>query len=183
MKEINLKNLCQAERACRKAAKDVRIVSEQSRYEESIGRHSERTAQALEIANDWHSETIHALANHADREKLSAILDDVQKRCSARLITDMDIIKSLLSVEDMLEIPKVAMEYLRVTVDVNSQKFPNAYNGIPESTLFTARYTHGHWTLEKVWRGPTRSPLQAVHIEHTEKSKAALLARFTNFSI
>lgn len=111
--------------------------------------------------------------------KLQGILDYVQCRSKVRTIEIDDIINALAEIENKLSLPKKAMIGVSAWVDVNAQKFPTAYRGIPESTQFHAEYTTGGWKILSVVR--YRCTNTKVEITHTEASKEALIQRFSKF--
>ena len=108
-------------------------------------------------------------------------LGEIQKRSRTRTIVVMDILNYLARVEAELDIPKTAMEEVSVTVDRNSQNFPSAYHGIPESTLFHAVFRNGSWRIDDIFRGRTRRANQRIFVNHTETSKKALVNKYTTF--
>lgn len=104
-------------------------------------------------------------------------------RATARLLSADALISTLADITEKLNISKKAMEGIRVEVDVNARTFPNAYRYTPESTQFSAEYKAGSWRINSIMRASVMSPSRAVVIYHTEASKAALLERFTAFSL
>lgn len=68
-------------------------------------------------------------------------------------------------------------------IDLNAQKFPNAYNGIPESTFFSAVYAKRAWRVTEVWRGRTAMPNHMVDVVLTDTAVAALTASYRSFEL
>ena len=112
---------------------------------------------------------------------LSAVLDDVQKPTKVRMIDAEDIIRHLCAISDNLNIPKKAMEGITIRADLNAQKFPNAYKGRPESTIFEAEYKAGGWRVTSVARSESVQRNHGTSITLTDDAKAALLLRFSEF--
>lgn len=108
-------------------------------------------------------------------EKITEILNDVQKKCKARKIDFNDIINVTKKVEKHLDIKKKDLEGIQITVDVNAQEFPNAYKYIPYSTFFNAIYRNKKWRLTDVYREMTNRRY-AVNIKLTDVAKNAIIA-------
>jgi len=130
-------------------------------------------AQELEAAKESFEKTA---------EQLTAEIKKAEGRATARTITAENLVETLIEIENRLGITKKSMEGIRVVVDYNAQTFPSAYKYRPESTFFVAVYNKG-WKLTDIRRDWTRSPKQAVQIEHTEDSKKAIIDRMTHFEI
>lgn len=115
--------------------------------------------------------------------KLAAELDRVQSHVRVRTISAEDVSKALDGVTARFRIPKTALEGVWVTVDLNAQKFPNAYKGIPESTFFSAMYAKRAWRVTEVWRGRTAMPKHMVDVVLTEAAVYALTANYRSFAL
>ena len=115
--------------------------------------------------------------------KLAAELDKAQSRARVRTVSAEDISKALEGITARFRIPKTALEGVRVTVDLNAQRFPNAYNGIPESTFFAAVYSKRAWRVTEVWRGRTAMPNHMVDVVLTDTAVAALTASYKSFEL
>lgn len=116
-------------------------------------------------------------------EDLTKILDEVQHRCSARIITARDICRALRQIDGKLDITKKAMDGVTVAVDLNAQNFPGKYKGIPMSTIFEARYKSGSWRITDIYRAETRAQSNGCTVNLTEEAEAAILANFQTLSI
>ena len=114
---------------------------------------------------------------------LTQILDEVQHRFSARIITARDICWALARIDGKLDITKKAMDGVTVSVDLNAQDFPNKYKGTPYSTIFEARYKSGSWRITDIYRAETRGRSKVSTVNLTEEAKAAILANFQTLSI
>lgn len=119
----------------------------------------------------------------SSRAKLDCAIGEAQSRARVRTITVEDIVKALADVEDQLGIPKTALEGVTVTVDLNAQKFPNAYSGIPESTHFQAVFVRRHWHVTDVWRGMVSAPHHMVDVTLSDTAKDELVSRFQSFAM
>lgn len=108
--------------------------------------------------------------------RLAAELDRVQSRARVRTVSAEDIGKALDRITARFRIPKTAMEGVRVTVDLNAQKFPNAYNGIPESTFFSAVYSKRAWRVTEMWRGRAAMPNHMVDVVLTGSTGTGIVA-------
>lgn len=118
-------------------------------------------------------------------EKLSCVLDEVQRRATARVIDADDILQALKSIEKRLHVAKSALDGTVAYVDVHAQKFPNAYKrkGTPESTFFTAQNVRGKWFVIDVSRRPTAAYTRAVVLWLSETTKAAIISACESFAL
>ena len=116
-------------------------------------------------------------------ERIESALEEVQKRVKVRRLDYADIYNALETIQKTLGIPKKYLEDVKVTIDVNAQEFPNAYKGIPESTIFRARFASGSWRITHVFRAKCRRPNQGAHVELTEAAKMKIIERMECFRI
>ena len=114
-------------------------------------------------------------------EKLTEALNQVQARCKERTVTAEQILTAFDSITKGLNIPKKSMNGIKVTFDLNAQRFPNAYKYQPMSTIVSAEFKNGKWTNVCIERWHTHTPNRKFIITHTEESKAALIKRFSEF--
>lgn len=114
-------------------------------------------------------------------EKVVAAIDTVQARAQVRTIVYTDVLTACHAVENRLQIPKKAMNYIMFTADINAQSFPNAYGAIartrPMSTVITCEYSNGYWYLMDVRRDYCRRPTKAYAVQLTEAAKTAIIER------
>lgn len=119
-----------------------------------------------------------AAATRAALDQIDSAIAAAQGKARVRTISAIDIATALAEVEYRLNIPKCAMDGIHVTIDINAQNFPNAYKGIPTSTIFRATYKRDHWTLDAIWRGVTLPASRRFIVEHTAESEKAVMNRF-----
>ena len=179
MKEINTKNIITAykqyketvrtadsyrKRALLYAPDDARRQNYLNREKEyrKIAREDEKT---LETA----------------AEKLNLAIIEAEKRCTVRCIGVYDICKTLIEIEQRLNITKKSMEGVRIFVDYHAQNFPNAYKYRPESTVFEAVYRKGSWRITDIRRGGTKRSGHGIKITLTEEAQKAVLDRLTEY--
>lgn len=110
---------------------------------------------------------------------LGAELDAVQARAKVRTVTPCEIVEALHDLQAHLDIPKKALEGVKVHFDLNAQAFPGAYKYTPESTHVSAEYKGGSWRITNISREECRRPSFRFTVTHTDASRAALLQRFT----
>ena len=148
-REINLLTISKAYDALPKA---------QAAYKDAID--PDRYMPMSQEAKDRRTEDLYAA--YEAWQNASAILTDAidaaEGRSTERTITAYDVIESLRSVENSLNIPKKHLEGVSVTIDVNAQRFPKAYRYTPESTIFSATWRKGSWRVTDIYRGECRSP-------------------------
>lgn len=118
-----------------------------------------------------------------DTEKLTAELDKVQARCKVRTVTAADVVRMCEAVEKRLDIPKKHLVGVKFCADYHAQKFPNAYKGIPESTIVHCERGTSAWYVTRVYRSRCWSPTRAVEVELTDDAKQAILDRCAAFEI
>lgn len=116
------------------------------------------------------------IIDRAHTDMLQYVIDTAQDRARVRTICAEDIIDTCESVQKKLNIPQTALEGVQITVDRHAQKFPAAYNGRPESTIFRAVYAGRKWRLLDVFRSDTRRPGHGTSIVLTDIAKSAVLA-------
>lgn len=104
------------------------------------------------------------IIDRAHMDKLQSAIDTAQNRARVRTICAENIIDTCESVQKKLDIPQTALEGVQITVDRHAQKFPAAYNGRPESTIFRAVYAGHKWRLLDVFRDDTRRPGHGTQI-------------------
>jgi hypothetical protein len=126
--------------AMRKAYQEVRDAYSVS----ADGRFREQTLQRRQVADAAFAEAA---------AKLTEALEAAQKGARVRKITAEDIMEELMDYENRLNIPKKHMKDITVWIDHNAQAFPNAYKGIPESTIFNARHDGSEWIITQIYRG------------------------------
>lgn len=115
-------------------------------------------------------------------EKLTIAIKEAEGRASARTIDDFDVMKALISIENKLDLTKKDLEGVMVDVDIHSQKFPNAYKYIPESTQFSAIYKGGSWRIYDIGRYSVRQRNNATYlVDLTDKAKEAIIKNHSQF--
>lgn len=116
-------------------------------------------------------------------EALTAEIRAAEGRAKVRTITAENIFCALAGIEKKFGIPKKYMDGIEVDVDWNAQDFPAAYNGLPESTRFSAIYKRGTWRVTEIYRYYTRRASQTVKVyTMPEAAKETLVARYSTFS-
>lgn len=121
------------------------------------------------------------IIDRAHMDMLQNTIDTAQRRARVRTICAADITDTCEGVQKKLDIPQTALEGVKITVDLHAQNFPSAYNGRPESTLFQAIFSGRKWRLINVFRADTRRKGHSVNIALTDKARAAVLARITEY--
>lgn len=114
--------------------------------------------------------------------KLAVALDDVQNRCTARTLTADDIAYILQKAERELGIAKKYLAGCKLMYS-GAQRFPNAYNGRPESTHFTAEHNGRNWIVTELRRADCPDREGNASITLTEAAKAALIDRLNCFRL
>lgn len=121
----------------------------------------------------------------ATLDKLTAWLEDVQARSRVRTLDAENVLEMLDNTEKLLKstgftgISKTALEGVEGVFDMHAQTFPNAYNGIPESTQFTAVFRRGRWVVTSIYRGRVASA-RKVRLTLTDAAKSAIVAAVEN---
>ena len=119
------------------------------------------------------------IINEKNRAKIEAMLDEVQRRCTARTIDWDDIISVINQIERRynreLRISKKDLEESRFTADCNARTFPNAYKYVPESTHVDFVYRGGKWRLTTICRRTTNGPRGYVEANLSNAAKEAIV--------
>ena len=115
-----------------------------------------------------------------NQNKINALFDSVQKRCTVR-VADYDLVsKVCASVEKRVGISKRALEGTRFDYDFR-QTFPSAYKYTPDSTHFTCVYHSNKWyLLPQVHRYtcPNSASYYQYKLMLSDTAKAAVLAKY-----
>lgn len=113
--------------------------------------------------------------NITNLEKLQDALNEVQKGCSARIITAKDIVSVLTGIE----VPKSRLHGTTVTWD-GAESFPGAYKYTPQSTHWLAENVNGRWYVTDIFRCecPNRSTRQGM-VYFSDDAKAWIIEQFS----
>ena len=113
-------------------------------------------------------------------EKIEQVLKEVQKRSKVRNITVDEIFKAAVYITNEIKISKKAMNGTKVYVDLNADKYPNAYKFNPESTHFTLLFDKGKWRVTNIARTlQNKSCPYRYDIVLSETAKEAILNRYS----
>lgn len=110
-------------------------------------------------------------------KKLDEAIKVAEKRARIRKITPEDVVKGCSMAEERMSIPRTHMDGVFISVDMNAQRFPSCYNGIPESTKFDAKNVRGNWYVTRIYRSRCRWAGKEVKIRLTDDAKAAVIKR------
>lgn len=113
--------------------------------------------------------------------KLDEAINAVERHTRSRRITSKDVVEGCRIAETRMGIPRKRMDGVIISVDINAQKFPKSYNGIPESTQFTAINRKGKWYVTEIYRGRCRYAGHEVEIRLTDAAKADVIRRVEGF--
>lgn len=117
------------------------------------------------------------IINDANKEKISNLLDECQKRCSVRTVTLEEIFDAGNKIQELYGISKKSLEGCKFRVDMNAQRFPGAYKWVPESTIISVIMQGGKWRLNYISRG--RTAIQNVQATLTDEAKQAIIDKHT----
>ena len=121
------------------------------------------------------------IINEHNKDRIEKALDEVQGRCSTRLITYEDILAELKAVDEQFSkvCTKKAFENTEVLIDVNGQNFPNSYKFSAKSTQFRAVYSKGKWRLVYLERDWCRTYSQRWYITLSDTAKECILHEYS----
>lgn len=119
--------------------------------------------------------------NEKNLAKLEKEIEKAEGRATARTITAEDMISACKKVERKLDIHKVDLIGVEVSVDLNAETLPHAYKWRAESTQFGAVYKKGGWELISVQRDYLRPNGHEFHVRLTEQAEKAVLKRNSCF--
>lgn len=118
--------------------------------------------------------------------KLQKMIDEVQTaRITARIITAHDVVQAIHGLEDQLRgrLMKKDWKGLKFKIDLNAQKFPNAYKGIPESTVVWVERTAASWKIIRVCRFRTDTlAVRPINLREKAAELALFAAEATNWN-
>lgn len=118
--------------------------------------------------------------NHTSH--LATALMEVQRRCTARLLT-VEKIESILDDADAhLNIPKNKMRGI-VLEYTGAEHFPRCYKYPPESTWFTAEHNGRYWVIKHIARHACPNRLDNVSITLTEAAREAIISHAQYFRV
>ena len=120
----------------------------------------------------------------SNREKITAVIDEVQRRAHVRKIDTNAVYEEADAIEKWLSARLYKKDWagLGFFVDPNAQDFPNAYKGIPESTRLRIDRRPSGWFLMSVSRGTCCSKNVSIECikfgeRYTSESRAEGMAR------
>jgi len=117
-----------------------------------------------------------------NKEKIEALLDKVQDKCTVRLVSYNTVGMACKEIERQLGVSKTAMNGVRYRAEPYAQKFAGAYKYVPYNTVLWVSYHNGHWTLDKAERTSVYSRYAKYELcEMTDALKEGLLAKFRLF--
>jgi|SRR5690554_1271356 len=111
--------------------------------------------------------------NIQNTDKIQAVLDEVQGRCSVRIIEVKDIRREIDLFEKWLSarMKKADWKGVKFSVDVNGQTFPGSYKGNPESTHFSVEFCSSGWFVTAIYRDSTAtSDRPEIKLQEAHKS-------------
>ena len=120
----------------------------------------------------------------ADKEKLQKALDDAQSRARVRTVDYRDVMKAVEKAEERLSQILLKKDWIDMEVicDPNSQKFPNAYKGRPDSTHFILKRFSSGWFVTEIDRYDCNETQTHYYFRGIEK-KAEQLVEFAKKSL
>ena len=95
------------------------------------------------------------IINENNFERIKKALDEVQKRCTARLINPEQVFEAVDVIEEhrlKFGILKKNMEGVSVRVNLYQERYPKAYKYSPEGTAFEIEFIKGKYRLSYVCR-------------------------------
>ena len=115
-----------------------------------------------------------------NREKIENELNNVQRRCSVRMVSFDDIVKTSKEIREFYKLNNKELNGCRFVIDLHAQTFPGTYKYTPESTKFILEFKNSYWKLVDVFRGITNRDGGVVETHLTEEAEKALIEYFTN---
>ena len=116
------------------------------------------------------------------RKALEEALNTIQKGCRVRTLALEDIDRILERIERELNVPRYKLAGTKVFY-TGAEHFPNAYQGRPESTQFTAEHNGRAWRIIQIARDDCPNRLINVAVWASDVTKAAVLDRLSNLII
>ena len=115
-----------------------------------------------------------------NKEKINALIKEVEGRATTRII-DFDLIIGVCEgVTKTLDLSKKYLEGTEIIVDYHAQKMPRSYKYTPYSTWFSAKFYSGAWHLMGVYRDHlTESEHKAICVNLSDTAKEGLIKHFS----
>lgn len=112
-----------------------------------------------------------------NRDRIQAILDEVQEKSKARTITFDEMKDAALRVTRHLDIPTRRMKGVKALIDINAQRFPSSYKFTPYSTQFEIEHGGSEWRIIRIERLPMWKSTKTAIITLTADAEAAVIER------
>ena len=108
-----------------------------------------------------------------EADGLTTVLNEAQARCTERTIGAEDVAKDLNEYDERLSIPEKYMKGVKIWIDHNAQRFPQAYKYTPQSTTFYAEHNGKEWVITAISREVCTTKKGVATL--TEEAKNAVL--------
>lgn len=112
-----------------------------------------------------------------NRDRIQAVLDEVQEKSKTRTITFDEMIDAAWRVTRHLDIPVRRMKGVRALIDVNAQRFPRSYKFMPYSTQFEIEHSGLEWRVIRIERLPMWKSEKKAIITLTAGAERAIIER------
>lgn len=125
------------------------------------------------------------IINENNVQKIKTVLDNVQKRCTVRLIQPEQVFEAAAKMEEhrqKIGVLKKNMEGVTVKVNLYQDRFPSAYKYVPEGTVFHMIFRGGKWRLYAVYRDICEgSEKKRYQVKLTDDAKNDVLKHASEF--
>lgn len=122
------------------------------------------------------------LINDNNAEKITAIIKEVEKLATTRLVKYTDIVKSINTIKNELGIPAKYYDGILATINLHKEHFASAYKYQPSGTCFTIENKKGKWYLTSVYRANCDgSPNKRFRLFIPELAKYKIMERMAEF--
>ena len=122
------------------------------------------------------------LINEKNAEKITAIINEVEKRATTRLVKYIDIVKAINTIKNELGIPAKYYDGIKASINLHKEQYPSAYKYRPMGTCFDVEARKGKWYLTAVYRSNCDgSPNTRFRLSLPELAKQKIIERMEEF--
>ena len=109
-----------------------------------------------------------------NKQRIEKILYELQKRCTARIISAQEIIDACERLDKFIYArSKKDLKGITALIDLNAQSFAKAYKYVPYSTQFEVEHMGSYWRLNWIKRDPVHYT-RTTHITLTDKALSTM---------
>lgn len=114
-----------------------------------------------------------------NRETIEQELENVQRRCTARLINYNCIDSMSKKLKKYYGLSNKDLNGCKFIIDLHAQTFPSAYKYTPNSTKIILEFKNSYWKIIDIFRAETNRENGVVEAHLTEQAQKTIIEHFT----